>query len=192
MPKKKKEINKNQALHLKLLLKEQRISQKQLAERISISPVVVSHWVNSVANIPADRIAQIVQIYSSNDYMYSREWLEGKTEFRSNEDEKLMNEYRNETRRMIQLESAMGIIRTVSHYNQPYFERTIFEDGSSVDELSLGDDITEIPKYYEYYDLPENIVIRFTANEMRKIAFEIYQIAKTKLDVEITYKKKEG
>lgn len=192
MPKQKMKINTQQGKHLNQLLKEQGITQKELANRICVSPAVVSQWVKSIVNIPPNRIAQIVEIYSSDDLPYSREWLEGKTEYRSAQDETFYEEYRNEIRRELQYDSAMFVLGTVSHYDRSFYAKTIFTDGDSAEgELSTGDD-NRIPKCYEFHAYNGDYSVQFSADEMRKIAFEVYQYAKTKLQIEIEYKRKKG
>lgn len=60
----RKERAKKQALYLRELLQNERMSQKELADSIGVSVVTVSRWTNGKTNISIENAFKISELFS--------------------------------------------------------------------------------------------------------------------------------
>lgn len=84
MPRKKIKINPKQSERLKLILKEQDITQKELSKQIYLSEKMISVIINGKASITYDTATKISDLFPDAGYRY--QWLMGYDDHKTNRD----------------------------------------------------------------------------------------------------------
>ena len=115
------ELQQLQSTRLKLLLVEQNITQKDLAEKIEVSPTSVNHWVNGKVHMNDDS----ARLISSEYPEYSPEYLRGYSEYRNSETEKKMQGVNVAGRNYRKIDCVMML--------------ATLPNGADMQSLSLGD-----------------------------------------------------
>lgn len=120
------ELQQLQSARLKLLLIEQTTTQKELAERIGVSPTSVNHWVNGKVHMNDYNARLIHDAYPE----YSVEYLRGYSEYRNSETEKRMQSV-NVAGRNYRKIDCVQMLATLTN-------------GAEIQSMSLGDNPAQI------------------------------------------------
>lgn len=155
------ELQQLQSARLKLLLVEQNITQKELAERLQVSPTSVNHWVNGKVHMNDYNARLISSAYPE----YSPEYLRGYSEYRNIEVETKKRNMLAAGRVYYKIDSVQ-ILATLTN-------------GAEVQSMSLGDNPTQIvlehdnklikPSFFEWNEFADEICDYIEMRINRKI-----------------------
>ena len=142
------ELQQLQAERLNRLLVEQNISQKDLAERIKVSPTSVNHWVNGKVHMNDYNASLIHDAYPQ----YSAEWLRGYSEYPNEIEAIRANKEKSLERFFDELDCVEGLLKlngaTVTYFSklsENTDEWTIeFDNGEKYTTTIHSDDFAKI------------------------------------------------
>lgn len=166
-----------QSERLKRLLAEQNISQKDLAEKLGVSPTSVNHWVNGKVHMNDYNASLIHDVYPE----YSVEYLRGYSEY-PNETEAMRDRLRRHDERFFTELGCIENLLKLSGVTVEYFSQ-LSDDESEWVIVADGETFTTSVHFNEFAKLArDEQTLVLTMAQWRAFRAEISQYMNMRLD----------
>ena len=171
------ELQQLQSMRLKRLLADQNTSQKELAEKLGVSPTSVNHWVNGKVHMNDYNARLIHDAYPE----YSVEFLRGYSEYPNETEAMRDRRKRHDERFFTELDCVETLLKlggvTVEYFSQ------LSDDESEVTIVADGETFTTSVHFNEFAKLARGgQTIVLTMAQWRAFRTEIGQYMNMRLD----------